>query len=222
MEQLQHFWLKLFGIIILIVVFIAVISLGYFFKFDFNFGGKSAQVEASPSTATAVLVSEGRPYVVSIYALSGDISTTTEAEDPQMLLTWRYRAVLSDGSTIVADSTGVISSDAKGATSTVVRSVLPVKNKVPIGVSRTGEIVAWVSPSDKTLQIFRKVENKYIPAAIEQVQMPTSLAVTHDGAYILLSMLTEDGGTSVSRYSIETKTIEQLLVTDSTVFFINK
>jgi WD40 repeat protein len=73
----------------------------------------------------------------------------------------------------------------------IVASPAPVTMVTPFAVSPDGMRVAWVSPADKSLQVFENSNGIFVPVLVTSDVRPGSLVFSPDGTRLLIASYTE-------------------------------
>lgn len=164
--------------------------------------------DAGPSGSVTVLVrtADGVREVVTLGLRSGVFESRADA-DPSAITTMSARLfTLDDGSVITLGTPGIVQ---KGDTSISVLVASPVAPlmRTPLTVWDQGTRVAWVSPSDGSIQVFaRTSRGAYVPTLVLDSLFPNSLGFTDDGASLVAGVIAENE-TAFYHIALDTGTI---------------
>lgn len=67
----------------------------------------------------------------------------------------------------------------------VIASPVPVPASTPFAVSPRGTRVAWVAPADRSLQVFERREERFVPILLATTTAPQSIVFSENGNYLL-------------------------------------
>jgi hypothetical protein len=96
---------------------------------------------------------------------------------------------LPDGSTISITPSGVVRQGAnKGPTTLLVASAVPATEQTPFAVWQGGARIAWINPSDGSLQVFERSDRgTYAPLYLSVSVKANSLGFTQDGSVLVIA-----------------------------------
>jgi hypothetical protein len=160
-----------------------------------QYGGAVGSVEVLSRALT------GERALYTLKLPSGHLSTLDG--DANAITTTSNRLFREDdGSIITLDKVGIVrfQGGLKGPKSVLIASVREPSPSTPLAVWNKGARIAWVSPSDGSLQVFTKTTNgSYTPTYLNTTIRPNSLGFTADGNQLVLGVL---GQTKTSIYTV--------------------
>ena len=145
--------------------------------------------------------------------VSNGTLTADPTVDPSTVTTTSTRLFrLSDGSVITLSNVGVSmrKGSSKGELSVLIASPTPPPMRTPLAVWGDGARIAWVSPTDHSVQVFqRNSRGVYIPIWISE-KPANSIAFTEDGTELVMAFIqsvdsSDRGQTSFEAVSLDTK-----------------
>lgn len=170
-------------------------------------------------TAVQALVRmpDGTRSIVHISLQSGRL-VRTDIDAGAVVIPQLHR--LDSGSVVQLSATGVVEhvGGTDGPLSVLVASPVAPTVRTPLTVTRDGARLAWVSPTDNTLQVFsRTARDTYIPISITKTSGISSVGFSPDGTEVIFGAFSDEK-TVVSVLNIETGAVRVLGTYDG---FIN-
>jgi len=160
----------------------------------------------------------------SLHALSVPSGTLSDTEgDANAITTASSRLFREpDGSVITLDTPGVVryQGSSKGQMTVLIASPTPPVLRTPLAVWGGGSRIAWVSPTDGSVQVFEKNRfGSYAPVALITNASPNSIGFTEDGSGLVFAVLREET-TDIYLLSISTETVSSVTTLEGLVSII--
>lgn len=146
-----------------------------------------------PSGEVTLLVRDldGTRHVSTLTLNDGSLTSRVDI-DPSEITTLSARVfALSDASVVTLGTPGIIRyGGALPSTSVLVASPVAPLLTTPLSVWGDGARVAWVNPTDRSVQVFvRSEQGSYLPGYLNGEMRPNSLGFSDDGQTLVLGKI---------------------------------
>lgn len=149
-----------------------------------------AFIAASFGDARILVMTEDGVRTIETISL-GTGERTVTARDTEINASIFNTFYMQDGTLITVDSPGIVRKNGTDVESTVVlvASPVPATNQTPLAVWNDAARIAWVSPSDGSLQVFEQnARGAYVPLFVDQNLSVESLQFAKDGQSLVVSI----------------------------------
>jgi hypothetical protein len=150
------------------------------------------QLWGGPDGSVTVLTrSDDGVRTLGTLSLSNGVLTPITGADPQTVTTVSARTFrLADGTTITLDPAGIVAQSEGAQKALLVASPVPPLLRTPLSVWGAGDLLAWVSPADGSIQVFYKNERgAYLPFLLNTELRANSLGFNEDGTVLALGKM---------------------------------
>lgn len=185
-----------------------------------SLASKPAPVAVGDNAVVGLRIStDAAEQLIAVDPVSVTVQTVGDA--PAGVLKNRFSVPTPEG-TVSVDSSGIILTNASGKKTIVASAAVP-RDHTPIAVSKSGDMVAWVAPADRSLQIFRRsAKGVYMPIHLGPKSQVASLAFTPDGAYLVTTLATIDAGTEIRALNLTTGASTTIATSPDLIIVINQ
>ncbi len=115
----------------------------------------------------------------------------------------RFKAPIAFDRYVTTESTGVVILNADGTKTPAINSNV-TESQTPVAASMSGEFIAWVNPMDGSLQVFKFVNETYVPYYLESQSTALSFGFSSDQKFLLTGHVGANGS-EVRALNLETK-----------------
>ena len=171
---------------------------------------------ATGSVTLLVRAADGSSRTVETFSLGDQSLTPLPGLNANNISNATQPTVLSDGSVIALDPAGVIKllGGPKGTVSVLVATPVQPHPSTSLSVWGDGALLAWVAPTDRSIQVFRKTDRGiYTPMYLNSALTANSLGFTATGSSLVFAHLL-DNSTELSMLDFATGNVVQLKTID--------